>query len=343
MNPFLNEDLQEISQYLEENDFGGKTFLVTGATGLLGSLLIKSFIYFNQRATERIHYVAVARSARKAKEIFQDAFCEENFLFQEITDRIPEGVFCDYVIHTACPTVSSYMVSNPVETAVAITDGTKQILEYAKRTNASGMVYLSSMEAFGQCESRQERRTEQELGYVDLTSVRSCYPEAKRMAECLCNCYAQEYGVKVKIARLAQVFGAGVLPGENRVFAQFARSASRGENLVLHTTGESVGNYCYTKDAICAILLLCKKGESGQAYTVVNEQMTMAIKDMAETVASKLSEGRSRVIFDIPESNRYGYAPQTKMRLSGVKLQALGWKATVGMEEAYKRMLPSLK
>lgn len=29
--------------------------------------------------------------------------------------------------------------------------------------------------------------TEDKLGYVDLKNIRSCYPEGKRMCECLCN------------------------------------------------------------------------------------------------------------------------------------------------------------
>ena len=43
----------------------------------------------------------------------------------------------------------------------------------------------------------------------------------------------------MKSARLAQTFGAGILPTENRVFAQFARSAVNGEDIVLHTEGKS--------------------------------------------------------------------------------------------------------
>ncbi len=49
----------------------------------------------------------------------------------------------------------------------------------------------------------------------------------------MCASYHREYGVNVKIARLAQTFGAGISLKENRVFAQFANSVINGEGIVL--------------------------------------------------------------------------------------------------------------
>lgn len=104
-----------------------------------------------------------------------------------------------------------------------------------------------------------------------LANVRLSYPEGRRMSELLCNSYAEQYVLRVVTARLAQAFGAGVLPSENRVFTQFARSTMQGEDIVLHTTDQSEGNYVYAMDAVKAILLLLQKGEAKQAYNVANE------------------------------------------------------------------------
>lgn len=76
-------------------------------------------------------------------------------------------------------------------------------------------------------------------------------------------------------------FGAGVLPTENRVFAQFVRSAIRNENIFLHTEGKSEGNYIYTSDAIRALLFLLLNGETMQAYNVANKDNHMIIRQMA--------------------------------------------------------------
>ena len=341
----LKEDIQNIAAYINALSICG-TVLITGATGLIGSLIVKALIYYNRVYDNTIKVIALARSPQKVQQIFVDFMDEGNFpdvsfVYQDICQPIEDGVTCDYIIHTANATASKYFMTNPVEVIDSIYTGTRHILDFAFRQKVKGMVYLSSMEVFGQVNAEQ-RISESELGYIDLQNIRSCYSEGKRMAECLCKCYAEQYGVPVKVARLAQTFGAGVLPGENRVFAQFARSALKGEDIVLHTKGESVGNYCYTADAIKAIILLLIKGANGEAYTIVNEQTSMTIADMADLVAENFSSGRSTVVFDIPDDNTFGYAPQTKMKLSAQKMKNLGWQPEVDLIECYRRMMPDL-
>lgn len=127
-------------------------------------------------------------------------------------------------------------------------ENAQAVLELAREKNAA-MVYVSSMEVYGNPNLTHEV-SEEDYGYINLSNVRSSYPESKRMCECLCTAYASQYGVQVCTARLAQTFGAGILATENRVFAQFARSAISGSDIVLHTLGQSEGNYVYTSDAI---------------------------------------------------------------------------------------------
>jgi nucleoside-diphosphate-sugar epimerase len=231
------------------------------------------------------------------------------------------------------------MVSDPIGTIRTAIDGTETMLRLAVEKKVKAFVYISSMEIYGQPKN-EGKTAEKDLGYVDIGTVRSCYPEGKRMCECLCTAYAAQHGVNVKSARLAQTFGAGVLPTENRVFAQFARSAVNGEDIVLHTTGESEGNYVYTADAVRAILLLLQKGEPGEAYNVANEASHITIRSMAEMVAKEIAGGKINVVIDIPEdSASLGYAPPVKMQLDASKLRSLGWEPTVGLADAYKRMI----
>lgn len=344
---YLNEDLEKLAEYLNSEGFGSSNFLITGATGLIGSLCVKAIIEHNKKYDTTINVTALARNAEKVKSIFADELDDNehienvNFIYQDISEPIADWIECDYIIHTANSTTSKFFMTNPVEVIESIYTGTKRILDFGVRKKVKGIVYLSSMEVFGRVIS-DKRIEENQLGFIDIQNIRSCYSEGKRLAELMCKSYASEYGLPVKTARLAQTFGAGVPKNENRVFAQFARSAMNGEDIVLHTKGESVGNYCYTQDVIRALLLLLKNGESGEAYTVVNEETTRTIAEMARLVADKFSAGKSKVVFDIPKDNMYGYAPDTKMRLSASKLSALGWKATVDLEEMYRRMLPDL-
>ena len=249
----------------------------------------------------------------------------------------------DYIIHCASPTQSSYMISNPVETIDSIVIGTKNVLELAKRFNVKSMVYLSSMEVYGQIDCSDGRRVcEDELGNIDLFNVRSSYPLGKRMAENLCYSYYKEYNVPVKIARLAQTFGKGVSKDDTRVFAQFAKAVMEEKDIVLHTLGDSMGNYCDIDDAISAIMLILEKGKLGEAYNIVNESNTMTIREMAELVTNTIAQGQIKVIYDIPNENQYGYAAKTGLRLSSEKLRQLGWKSEKNMEDMYKEMIHSM-
>lgn len=261
------------------------------------------------------------------------------------TEYIAEKEKIDYIFHTASVTASKMMVEQPVNTINTSLNGTSNILELARAKKCKGVVYVSSMEMYGKFEKKGEESPyidEETLGYINPLEVRSNYPESKRMCENMCVAYAKQYDLPVSIARLSQTFGAGILQTENRVFAQFARSAIRGENIVLHTLGKSEGNYCYTRDTVKALILLLVNGKCGEAYNIANEDSHTTIAKMAQMVCEKIAGNKINVIFDIPEGNTYGYAADTCMKLNTSKMKSLGWKPEIGLEEAYRRMIQSM-
>lgn len=345
MDKYLEEDLVRIAEKCGEfKDLSGKSILVTGATGLVGSMIVKAFVKMNELMDAGIKILAMIRDENKADVIYNDVDKSSiEYLVGDLSDSIRTDCDVDYIIHTASPTASKFFVEHPVETLGIAIDGVRNVLDFAKNKKVKGVVYLSSMEAFGNVGDMGSKVKEDTLGYIDIHSVRSSYSEGKRVCELLCSCYAAEYGVPVKIARLAQTFGAGIPYTENRVFAQFAKSAINKTDIVLHTKGLSEGNYCYTADAIIGIITILVKGENGEAYTVVNEETHTTIAGMAKMVADKIADGEIKLVFDIPEDAlTYGYAPDVKLFLSSEKLNSLGWKAEISLEEAYRRMIASM-
>ena len=285
------------------------TVFITGATGFIGKTLVLTLAYSNLVHQTGIHIVAAVRNKEKAEKVF-GKLLEEDFLELYISDMIYPLDYeksVDYIFHTASVTTSKTMVEQPAQTIHTAYAGTKNILDFAVSKVVKSVVYLSSMEVYGKPDPALGSVKESDLGYIDLMNVRSSYSEGKRICECLCTAYFSEYNVPVKMARLAQTFGAGVAENDNRVYAQFARSAMRGENIVLHSDGKSEGNYCYISDAIAALLLLGAEGKNGEAYNVVNESTHMQIREMAHLVAEKIAGGNLQVIFDIPDSDKtYG-------------------------------------
>lgn len=312
-------------------------YLITGATGYIGSMLVKQI----KEMDDNVEIKALVRDIARAKKMLPS---DIQMIEADLTDRdtiISLNRNCDYIIHCASVTASTEMITHPAETIESIVNTTQNILEYARHGQIKSMVYLSSMEVYGCIDCPDGNRvTESEVsrGVVELLSARSCYPLGKRMAENICYSYFKEYGVPVKIARLAQTFGEGVLPSEQRIFAQFARSVRDGSDLVLHTEGCSMGNYCGIHDTVSGILTILEKGISGEAYNVVNESNTMTIRQMAELVAKKNAGGKIKVTFDIAKDNRYGYASTTSLRLSGKKLMMLGWKPMESLEDMYRQL-----
>lgn len=343
----LQEDLENLTRrFSDAGALRDAHILITGATGLVGSMLTRALCCINRHAGCGLRVFAQVRSPEKARATFGDLLDrgEITLVQGDVTRPIELEERVDYLFHTASVTASKTFVTQPVETLVTAIEGTRNMLELARRKQVKSMVYVSSMEAYGITDPRLDRVTEGDLGYIDVLSVRSSYSEGKRTCECLSSAYAAEYGVPVKIARLAQTFGAGVSVQDGRVFAQFTKSCMAGSDLVLHTEGKSMGNYCYTADAVAGLLTILLHGENAQAYTVVNESTSMPIREVARLVSDTLTGGKSKVVFDIPESAlTFGYAPDVTMRLSGAKLRALGWEPTVDLQEMFRRLERSFR
>lgn len=347
INAVQKEDILSVVKLpqIEWEKFRGRKIAVTGATGLIGKNLIYTLLEANEHYHLDCQILAFVRNVSKAKEIFgnidADTLC---IVSQDVMNAVPEEIKADYLVHGASVTTSKMMVENPVETIMTTVQGTRNMLEFASRCRMQGVVYLSSMEAYGNVEAQKGEVREEDLGYIDLTNVRNGYSEGKRMAECLCAAFASEYGVNVKIARLAQTFGAGIAKEESRVFAQFARSVLNGEDIILHTKGEKANCYCYTSDAIAGLLTLLTKGESGQAYNVANMETFCSIRELAEIFLQLDETKQCKLRIEIPENlASMGYAPSSILKLNSEKLMKLGWHPEKNMQDMAYRLLESLK
>lgn len=323
------------------NELEGSTVLVTGATGVIGKSIINRILEMNKKLNKKIQIIAYIRDAEKFRSIWENQ-CMDNlsYIISDIRRMIEIEQEVDYIIHCASVTASKYFVEKPVDTINISLKGTENVLEFAKKKRVKKCIFLSSMEVYGVFDNDCRITEKDGGGILDLSNVRSCYPESKRMCESMCVSYYYQYAVPTVILRLTQTFGPGVEYDDNRVFAEFARCIIEGRDIVLRTAGETKRSYLYTEDAVDAILIALLRGKSGEIYNVANKKSYCSIYEMATLVCQLSDNTKSKVrINKDKDISKYGYAPTLKMNLDTCKIEELGWKAKTELSEMFENLI----
>lgn len=339
MNKILKEDLIDTinDNYIEYKKLENSTVLITGATGLIGSILVRAILVRNKKNNSKIKLILMVRNKEEAEKKF-GITDDITYIESSIEKFEPQKIDIDYIIHMASPTKSKFFIDNPVETLDISFNGTKRILEQAKMSKVKSFVYLSSMEMYGTMNDNNV--TEEKIGYINNLNERSSYSEGKRIGELLSFCFYKEYDVPIKIARLAQTFGAGISLNETRVYKMFCDCILQKKNIILKTDGSTLINYCYTTDAIKGILTILLNGKSGEAYNIVSNNVNMTILDSAKWLSKKYTNDQIKIEFDI---NPKAFAPNNAIILNNDKIKSLGWKPKYNVLDGYDRLIKYLK
>lgn len=345
INKILEDDFIRISNEYDFTELVGKSFFITGATGLLGSQILLFLDYLNKTKNYGIKLYGLARNKEKVKRVFKDEEIEDQiyFVYGDVL-ALPEIDFkIDYIIHGASITASKEFISHAVETIDIAVNGTLNMLKLAKNKNVTSFIYLSSMEAFGITDGKSEVK-EEDLGYIDIANPRSSYMESKRMCENLCVCFSAEYGVNVKSIRLTQTIGAGIDYNDTRVAAYFARCVLEGNDIVLKTEGKTKRPLLYSADAISAILTVLLHGKDREIYTAANPETFKSIKEIAEIIVNKIANNAIKLRFEIKDiPAEYAQNLNLNLNLNIDKLSSLNWKPKIGIEEAYRKLIGSME
>ncbi len=328
--------------FIDWESFRGTKVVITGSTGLIGSNLVKTLACADEEFQLGLKLVLPVRSVERAEKLFAEENRSNNdirIINMDLSVPFSYDTDVDYIVHMASPTSSKYFINNPVETLCENFNGMRNMLEFARRCPLKKFLYTSTMEVYGHPQKGTEV-TEKDIYGFDPTVARNSYPLGKIASEALCFAYQKEYQVPGVSLRLTQTFGPGVQYDDGRVFAEFMRCAMEKKDIVLKTPGLTERQYLYTADAVSAILIALQKGEPGEAYSVSNPETYCSIAEMAGIVASDLAEGEINVSYDIAESAAaLGYADTLYMKLNIQKILDLGWKPTVSLPEAYRRMI----
>lgn len=334
-HPLLAEELGRlVGLNLPYDRLRGRHIAVTGATGLIGSSLLRGLSAVNAAHGLDMRLTALCRNVDRAR-LRLGELAELNYQRYDALQPLEAGFQADYIVHAASNAHPLAFSKDPVGTMQANLLGAMNLLERLKEAGGR-LLFCSTGEIYGE-RADIAAYDEQSFGVIDPMRARSCYPESKRAAETLCAAYHAQYGVDALAARICYVYGPAITEENSRADAQFLRKALSGEDIVMKSHGSQIRSYCYVADAVAALITLLLRGEAGQAYNVANPNSTASIRQYAQTLA-ELSGVALR--FELPpEAEQRGYSTVTRAVQEPAKLMQLGWMPCYDLREGLRHTL----
>lgn len=321
---------------IEWEIFRDKTVLVTGATGRLGMYFVESLSKANIDWNLNITIIAEARSQKKLEEVFGSSLKLPYIytIVQDITESIVWKGDIHFIVHTAGLASPQDFTNIPVDTLWGHVLGTRNILELARKKNTERILYVSTVEVYGEWNSENSIK-ETDMGPIRCDNARACYPEAKRLCETMLASYKAQYGIEYVGVRLCHTFGPGISLYDGRAFSEFIKNALNSEDIVLQTDGSAVRTYTYVADAVGAALLALTKGNESY-YNIANINNLISIRDLAELIAGLDVKKKSRVVYAGQGKQKLAYLPFRLGIMDVTRITELGWVPKIGVEEAFR-------
>lgn len=347
MNTVICQDAKSIAECNSINwdKLSGKTVFITGATGFIGSCLIRGLMHRNLHMGADIRIVAMVRNIKKAEKLFCDYLGSGflSFATGDVCSPVNYDGKVDFIIHCASNAAPNEYASDPVGTMKTNFYGTFNLLDFAKKNNVEKFLYVSTIEVYGNTDNEADI-PEDGYGYIDAVNPRSCYPISKKACETATVCYGKQFEMPVSIGRLSYIFGAGIKKDDSKVVAILTRAASENSEMVLKSKGEQRRSYTYISDAITGLLTVLLEGENGQAYNIASSLCETTIANMGKVLEEIYYNNGVRLRFDLPnEEDKKKFSPIRDAVLSNKKLKALGWNEMVNLRDGLEKMTESFR
>jgi dTDP-glucose 4,6-dehydratase len=297
--------------------------VVAGAAGFIGSHMCDRLL------AERHHVIALDNfiTGQPANLAHLEGRPEFEFVRQDITQPFDLPRTVDAVVNMASPASPKDYLEHPIETLDVGSLGTRNLLELARRHNATFLI-TSTSECYG--DPHVHPQVESYWGNVNPVGPRSCYDESKRFAEAMTMAYHRKHGVRTNIARIFNTYGPRMKLDDGRVVPAFLDQALRGAPMTVFGDGSQTRSFCYVSDMVDGLFRLM---QSDERYPVnLGNPLELKIGEFADRIL-RLTASRSEIVFKpLPEDD----PKQRRPDISKAK-RVLGWEPRVELEEGLRR------
>src|SRR3989338_7976817 len=306
----IQKDVLEILPKIDFRELHGKTLVVTGASGLVGTYFLATLRELRGKGIAINVFAVVQNNFPEYLSYFGEHihFIQGDLTSEKLLKSLPEA---DYIIHAAGYGQPGKFLENPVKTIALNTTCTIGLFQKLKKSGK--FLFLSTSEVYSGLQNPPY--SESQIGATTTTHPRACYIEAKRCGEAIVNAY-RERGLKGKSARLSLAYGPGTKMGDKRAINSFIEKALRGK-LELLDQGDAKRTYFYISDAVEILWKVILFGNE-PIYNVGGMGST-TIADLANKIGKTLNVP---VIFPkVTKSERMGAGAPQDVRLDMTKVK----------------------
>jgi len=263
-----------------------KQILVTGGAGFIGSHLCERLL------NEGHGVICLDNFYTGHKENI--AHLHGNPYFELIRHDVTFPYYGEFdeIYHLACPASPIYYQFDPVQTTKTSVHGSINMLGLARRIKAK-ILLASTSEVYG--DPLVHPQTESYWGNVNPIGSRACYDEGKRCAETLFFDYNRQHKLKIKVARIFNVYGPRMHPNDGRVVSNFIVQALQNRDITIYGSGRQTRSFCYVDDLVDGLLRLMNSDDSFTGPVNLGSPEEISISDLAE-LSRKLTGSASDIV-----------------------------------------------
>ena len=315
-----------------------KTVVVTGGAGFIGSFLCEQLLRDGARVICIDNFTT--GHVRNIEALLRNP--DFQFLKLDITTPFDLETYAELepfkvkflgvqeVYHLAVPTVINAFDEYRMQTLLASSVGTRNVLDLAVKYKAK-VVFGSAAVVYGGRSAEHTVFAENDVGSFDHLNPRGCYNEGKRFAETMCATYADVHGMDVKIARIFRTYGPRMPLHHGHQIPDFVLNALDGKELVINGDEQTKTALVYVSDVVDALVRLMK-AERGIGPVNVGTDSEVGMGEVAQQIIT-LCGSASTVRFAEPPPYlmMLGLPNVTKAR------EKLGWMPLVRLEDGLQK------